>query len=181
MAHAMELPRLLEALSTFEKRGMTFYRRFAARFHAIPEASRLWTEMSNAEAGHFAVLTLAQDLVQMGHHPGEPLQEITLASLHEMEERLAALETQGEAPDLTLAQAVHLALAWEEDELPRVLALLPALPPQARGRILSGVFAEASLHYDCLKTLAELAGAASFEERIHLLRRRVTEADASLS
>lgn len=172
----MELLRFLEACSTFERRGITFYRRFAGRFHDPPEASRLWTRMSDTEAGHFAIMALTQDLVQMRHNPGEPPLEITFVSLDETERRLTALESQGEASSLTLAEAVHLAVAWEEIELPRVLALLPALPLEAKHRMLSGLLAETDLHYDCLKALAGLAGVASADSRLHTLRQTAAEA-----
>ena len=168
IAHAMELLGFLEACSTFERRGITFYRRFAGRFHDPPEASRLWTKMSDMEAGHFAILTLSQDLVQMSR--------VTLRRrsppplLTRRNERLAALESQGETSSLTLAEAVHLAVAWEEIELPRVLALLPALPLEARRRMLSGLLAETDLHYDCLKALAGLAGVVSIDSQLQTLR-----------
>ncbi len=163
----MELPRLLEAISTFEKRGIVFYRRFAARF---PRVSRLWTQMSDAEAGHFAVLTLVQDWAPIERGQIQPPPEITPGSPDEMNRRLAALETRGEAPDLTLEEAVQLAVSWEEVELPRVLALLLLLPPEARPRVLSGLLAESNLHYDCLKELAGVAGVASLEARLDRLR-----------
>jgi len=170
---AMELLRFLEACSTFERRGIAFYRRLAGRFHDPPEASRLWTRMSDMEAGHFAILTLSQDLVQM---TGDAPSEITSATFDETEDRLTALESQGETPSLTLAEAVHLALAWEEIELPRVLALLPALPPEARRRMLSGLLAETDLHYDCLTALAGLAGVASIDSQLQTLRQTALEA-----
>lgn len=172
----MELLRFLEACSTFERRGITFYRGFAGRFHDPPEASRLWTKMSDTEAGHFALLTLSQDLVQITRSPGESPLEITFASLDETEDRLKALESQGEASSLTMAEAVHLAVAWEEIELRRVLALLPALPLEARRRMLSGLLAETDLHYDCLNALARLAGVASIDSRLQTLRQTAAEA-----
>ncbi len=172
----MELPRLLEAISTFEKRGITFYRRFAARFRDLPQASRLWTKMSDTEAGHFAVLTLAQDWVPIGRGHTQPPPEITPGSLDEMDQCLTVLETRGEASDLALEEAVQLAISWEEVELPRILALLLVLPPEARARMLSGLLAESDLHYDCLKELAGLAGVASLEARLDRLRQAAAHA-----
>ena len=172
----MELLRFLDACSTFERRGITFYRRFAGRFHDPPEASRLWTKMSDTEAGHFAILALSQDLVQMSHNPDQSPLEIAFVSLDETEDRLTALESQGQASSLTLAEAVHLAVAWEETELPQVLALLPALPPEARRRMLSGLLAETDLHYDCLKALAGLVGVASVDSRLQTLQQTAAQA-----
>ncbi len=170
----MELLRFLDACSTFERRGITFYRGLARRFPDPPEASRLWTRMSDMEAGHFAIFALSQDLVQI--NPSDPPLEITFASLDETEDRLTALESQGETSSLTLAEAVRLAVAWEEIELPRVLALLPVLPLEARRRMLSGLLAETDLHYDCLKALAGLAGVASIDSRLQTLRQAAAEA-----
>jgi hypothetical protein len=132
--------------------------------------------MSDMEAGHFAILTLSQDLVQMRPAPGDAPSEITSATFDETEARLTALESQGETPGLTLAEAVHLALAWEEIELPRVLALLPALPLDARRRMFSGLLAETDRHYDCLKALAGLAGVASIDSQLQTLRQTALEA-----
>jgi rubrerythrin len=174
----MELTRVLEAFSSFEKRGIDFYRRFAARFNAPPRVQLLWTEMSNAEAGHFAVLSLTQDWIQTGRDATEPSPGLTPADLDTMDRRLTALEAEGTASDLTFAEAVGLAVEWEEIELRRVLVLLPALPAGAKGRVVSGLVAEAGLHYDCLQELAGLAGAASLETRFSALRAGASQAAA---
>jgi rubrerythrin len=160
----MTLTALLERYAQFEKRGVGFYRGLAERFHASPAAARLWREMSNTEASHFALLELCQDWVAMagGGASGPP---ITEAALDELGRRMTALEEAAQREGCTLAEAVALSIAWEELELPRILELVPHLPGQARGRVLAGMIAEAQEHYRVLMELARAAGAPGQAER----------------
>ena len=173
----MDLPRALEAFSTFEKRAMAFYRRLGSRFQDPPGASLLWIEMSNAEAAHFAVVTLAQDWIHGKGAPPPPLPEMTQASLDALAQRFRILERRAEADHLTLADAVELAMEWEATELPPVLALVSAIPHEAAQRLRAGLLNEAASHYRCLKELAALAGVTSLDSRLDALRK--TAADAA--
>lgn len=175
----MDLPRALEVFSTFEKRGMALYRHLGTRFPDPPGASRLWIEMSNMEAGHFAVVALAQDWVHMGGEAPAPFPETPEARLDAIDQRFRALERRAEAEHLTLADAVELALAWEETELPPVLALVSALPPEAARRLRAGLLTEAASHYRCLKELADLAGLTSLDSRLDTLRQTAGAGGAS--
>jgi len=153
----MSLSSLLERFAACERRALDLYRRFAERFAADPEAARLWLELSNAEAAHFAILRLAVDTVRMGGAGGVP--DFALGdSLEPMEGTLAALEARAASGTLTPSEAVEAAVTLEQEELPRIRRVLGALPPPARGSILGGIVLGLPAHYACLAKLAARGG-----------------------
>lgn len=166
----MDLGTLVARSAQLEKRAMAFYRQLAERFAAHPEAARLWREMSNTEASHFALLQLTEDWVAMA---GAQAQEtpVTPEALEALSDRLAALEAAGRA-DCGLADAAELTVAWEELELPRVIELVGELPGTARGRVLAGMIGEAEEHFRILMELMGAAGAAALAGRVSALAER---------
>jgi len=164
----MTLGALLERYAQFEKRGVGLYRGLAERFAADPAAARLWREMSNTEASHFALFELAQDWVAMAGGGSAP-PAATSESLDMLARRMGEIEDRAADPGTTLSTAVSLTVAWEELELPRVLELLPYLPAKAQGRVLAGMIGEAPEHYRLLSELAVAAGGAQDTERIAAL------------
>lgn len=152
----MSVATLLEQFAASERRALELYRRFAERFAADPETARLWLEMSNVEAAHFAILRLAADAVRMGR-PGTPEPEPS-ASPAATEGSLAALEARAAGGALTPAEAVQAALTLEQEELPRIRQILGALPPPARGSVLGGLVQGLPAHYACLGRLAARGG-----------------------
>lgn len=154
----MSVATLLEQFAASERRALELYRRFAERFAADPETARLWLEMSNVEAAHFAILRLAADAVRMGR-PGTPEPEPEpSASPAATEGSLAALEARAAGGALTPAEAVQAALTLEQEELPRIRQILGALPPPARGSVLGGLVQGLPAHYACLGRLAARGG-----------------------
>jgi hypothetical protein len=161
----VNLSALVERYAQFEKRGVGFYRGFAERFAGEAGAARLWREMSNTEASHFALLGLAQDWIAMaGGNPTVP--GATPEALDAIGARMDEIEEAGSRPGLALADAVGLTVAWEELELPRILDLLPHLPTKAHGRVLAGMVAEAAEHYRLIEELARAAGLPDDADRV---------------
>jgi rubrerythrin len=148
---------LLEQFAASERRALELYRRFAERFAADPETARLWLEMSNVEAAHFAILRLAVDTVRMGRG-GSP-DPVLSGSPAAAEGSLAALEARAAGGALTPLEAVQAALTLEQEELPRIRQILSALPPRARGSLLGGLVQGLPAHYACLGRLAARGGA----------------------
>lgn len=153
----MSLSSMLERFAACERRALDLYRRFAERFAADPEAARLWVELSNAEAAHFAILRLAVDTVRMGGAGGVP-DPASGESLEGMEGTLAALEARAASGTLTPAEAVEAAVTLEQEELPRIRRILGALPPAARASVLGGIVLGLPAHYACLAKLAARGG-----------------------
>ncbi|MBI2461717.1 MAG: hypothetical protein HYV61_09580 [Candidatus Rokubacteria bacterium] len=170
----MELMPILEAYAALEKQGVELYQTLGERF---PDAqgSRLWAEMANTEASHQAILMLAMDWT---HTWSGPKSEPPI----EMGDLDAAIQTSGDLlaeaarPDLSFVRAVELAVAWEEQELPRILAIAPYCPGRGQGQLLAMV-AEAVGHYDELAALARAAGQETLIPRIEALR---TTAEATV-
>lgn len=152
----MSVATLLEQFAASERRALELYRRFAERFAADPETARLWLEMSNVEAAHFAILRLAVDAVRMGR-AGIPDPEPG-GNPAATEGSLAALEARAAGRALTPAEAVQAALTLEQEELPRIRKILGALPPPARGSVLGGIVQSLPAHYACLGRLAARGG-----------------------
>ena len=171
----MSLSTLVERYAQFEKRGVGFYRGLAERFAADAGAARLWREMSNTEASHFALLELAQDWIAMSGGGGSA-PAVTAENLDALAARMGEIEATAERPDTTLAAAVTLAVDWEELELPRILDLVPHLPAKAQGHVLAGMIAEAAEHYRLLMALAHSAGAPGAAERVRALAERARAA-----
>lgn len=171
----MTLSALVECYAQFEKRGVAFYRGLAERFRAHAAAARLWREMSNTEASHFALLELTQDWIAMaGGAASAP--PVTPETLEAVAARMADLEAASERPGATLAEALDVTLSWEELELPRILELLPHLTGKARGAVMAGMIAEAAEHYRVLGELCETAGAAGQAARVIALAERARAA-----
>jgi hypothetical protein len=164
----MTLGALLERYAQFEKRGLGLYRGLAERFAAESAAARLWREMSNTEASHFALFELTQDWVAMAGGGSAP-PAATAEHLDALALRMGEIEDRAADPRTTLAAAVTLTIDWEELELPRILELLPHLPARAQGRVLAGMIGEAAEHYRLLSELAGAAGTARDAERIAAL------------
>jgi hypothetical protein len=169
------LSELVERYAQFEKRAVGFYRGLADRFATDPAAARLWREMSNTEASHFALLELAQDWIAMAKGAGG-MPPVTAADLDALATRLAQLEAAAEAAGLTPAAAVELSIEWEELELPHIVELVRHLPPKAQGRVMAGMIAEAAEHYRMLMELVRTAGEAAQTDRVSALERSAREA-----
>jgi hypothetical protein len=163
------LPALVERYAQFERRGVVFYRALAEGFPADAAAAQLWREMSNTEASHFALLALAQDWIAMAGGTGSAPPGATPEALDSLGRRMGELEEAAARPGTTLPEAVALAIAWEELELPRILELVPHLPANARARVFTGMVAEATEHYRVLGELAKAVGLPGADERIAAL------------
>lgn len=153
----MSLDTLLERFAACERRALNLYRRLADHFSADAEAARLWVELSNAEAAHFAILQLAADTARRpgagevpGAEPDEPVETI--------EQALTSLEVRAASGAITPAEAVEVALTLEREELPRIRRIVRALPPGARGGVMGGIVLGLPAHYACLARLAARAG-----------------------
>jgi rubrerythrin len=170
----VDLDAVLDRQAQLERRAMLFYRGLAERFHAHAAAARLWRMLSDAEAGHFAVLGLARDWVAMAGAAGSPpaaeAEALDLAA-----SRLGELEAAAGA-GCGLEEAVDLSIRWEEVELPRVLALAGYLPAAARGRVLAALVADAAEHYRVLGELVNVAGRAEQAGRVAALADRARAA-----
>ncbi|HET8578569.1 MAG TPA: hypothetical protein VFO18_15845 [Methylomirabilota bacterium] len=171
----MTLSELVERYAQFEKRAVGFYRGLAERFAALPGAARLWREMSNTEASHFALLELAEDWIAMAKGVGG-MPPVTAADLDALETRLGELERAASAAGLTPEAAVGLSIEWEELELPRIVELVRHLPPQAQGRVMAGMLAEAPEHYRMLMELVREAGSPGQGGRVSALEQSAREA-----
>jgi hypothetical protein len=165
----VDLRSLLADLAGFEKRAITLYRTYAERFADNPAVGRLWREMSDVEAGHFATLTLAGDLLDMPGSVASGTQAAPLAASDTTEALYQAAETAARGSPL-LAAVVETALRLEEDELPRVRSLLTTLAGRARASVLTGVLPGFVSHLDCLETLATLSGRTDLTQRIRALK-----------
>lgn len=164
----MTLTALVERYAQFEKQGVGFYRALADRFRADTACARIWREMSNTEASHFALLALAQDWIAMAKAaPDAP--PVAPEDLERLAARMAGLERAAEREDCGLAEAVNLTIAWEELELPRIVELVRYLPAPAQERVRAGMIAETAEHCRMLMELVKVAGAPSLAERVAAL------------
>lgn len=170
----MKLEAVLEAYAEYEKRAMRFYRKLSDRFVAESDASRLWLDLSNAEAGHFAALTLTVDRVAMAESRSEKPTEWE-NTLERLSKKMSALEMAGEDPGLTIGEAVRLSVLWEELELPGIIELFPHLGDRAKGELRSSILSGATRHYQSLADLVKVAGRNELIGRIEALK---TEASA---
>lgn len=165
----MDLVKVLSELAAFERRAIMLYRAYAERFSGNPAASRLWWEMSEAEAGHFATLTLACDLLDL---PGNiaPGGASVPAPPTEAADRLYRAAEAAVAAGLDLGTAVDTACRLEESELPWIRSLLTSLAGRARTSILTGVLPAFATHLDCLETLAIMGGRTDLTVHIQALQ-----------
>ena len=169
----MDLVKVLAELAAFERRAIMLYRAYAERFSATPAVSRLWWEMSEAEAGHFATLTLAGDLLDL---PGNvaPGGDSVPAPPTEATEGLYQAAETAVAAGLDLGTAVETAFRLEENELPWIRTLLTRLAGRARASILTGVLPAFSTHLDCLESLAILGERPDLTVQIQGLQAEAT-------
>jgi hypothetical protein len=167
----VNLTAVVERYAALEKRGMLLYRGLHERFHAHPAAARIWRDLSDTEASHFALLELSQDWIALagGGASAPPVTEESLGALSAL---LTEIETGAAHPECALEDATLLTIRWEELELPRILDLLPHLPAKARAHVMSGMVAEAAEHYRILLELAKAAGAPAQAERVAALIER---------
>ncbi|HSB69494.1 MAG TPA: hypothetical protein VLT62_09195 [Candidatus Methylomirabilis sp.] len=164
----MDVLKILAEIATYERRAVLLYRAYAGRFTANPAVSRLWGEMSDAEAAHFATLTLAGDLLGL---PGNvaPKGDALPAPPIDATERLYQA-AEAAAGGLDLAAAVETAFRLEQNELPWIRILLASLAGRARASILTGVLPAFSTHLDCLETLSTMSGRSDLTEKIRALQ-----------
>jgi rubrerythrin len=169
------LATLLERHAELEKRGMSFYRALADRFAFEIAAARLWRELSDTEASHFALLELAQDW-SAAAGPEQTARDIAGDHLEGIGERMREIEEAAGRASTTLVDAVELSILWEELELPRILDLLQHLPDKARSRVLAGMVGELTDHYRVLVDRARAAGAPGNAARVSAMAERARSA-----
>jgi len=168
---------LLQIFAGFERRALELYRYFAQVFAAHPTAGRIWRAMSDAEAGHFAVLRLAEDRLPAVGSMTEGNRRFDEGHLDEWESTLQELEAKGRRPEIDPAEAAQITLMWEREELPRLLALLADLPEPARQRTAAGLVEGAEEHLHSLRELLKAVGSvrllpevSQIEESVSRLR-----------
>ena len=149
---------LLQIFAGFELRALELYRYFAQVFAAHPTAGRIWRTMSDAEAGHFAVLRLAEDRLPAVGSTTEVDRRFDERHLDEWESTLQELEAKGRRPEIDPAEAAEITLTWEREELPRLLDLLTDLPEPARQRTAAGLVEGAEEHLQSLRDLLKAVG-----------------------
>lgn len=158
MRAPLTLSDLLQIFAGFELRALELYRYFAQVFAAHPTAGRIWRAMSDAEAGHFAVLRLAEDRLPAVGSTTAVDRRFDEGRLDEWESTIKELEAKGRRPDIDPAEAAEITLTWEREELPRLLALLADLPEPARQRTAAGLVEGAEEHLSSLKELLKAVG-----------------------
>ena len=169
---------LLQIFAGFERRALELYRHFAQEFAGHAAAGRIWRAMSDAEAGHFAILRLAEDRLPAGATAQETVLSLDEGTIDEWEATLEELDVQSRRPGLALADAAEVTLTWERTELPRLLTLLAALPEPARRTTAAGLVQGADEHLRSLKELLKAVGSdrllpevSRIEESLSHLRR----------
>lgn len=158
MSSARTMADLLQVFAGFEQRALDLYRHFAQAFAGHPAASRIWRAMSDAEAGHFAILRLAEDRLPAGGADAAPGPSLDDKGLAEWKSTVEQLDAKGRRPGVALAEAVEVTLTWEQEELPWLLTLLSALPEPARHVTAAGFIEGAEDHLRCLKELLKAVG-----------------------
>ncbi|MGH7412363.1 MAG: hypothetical protein ACREJ6_15055 [Candidatus Methylomirabilis sp.] len=164
---------LLQIFAGFERRALELYRHFAQEFARHAAAGRIWRAMSDAEAGHFAILRLAEDRLPAGATAQETALSFDEGTLDEWEATLEELDAQSRRPGLALADAAAVTLTWEREELPRLLALLTALPEPARRTTAAGLVQGAEEHLRCLEELLRAVGSESLLPEVSRLEESV--------
>jgi len=162
---------LLERYAGYERRALLLYRGFAERFHAEPGTASLWRALSDAEASHFTTLRLATDRVALAG--AADLEAGSLADgLDDLERRLQEIEEAAAAARLSMAEAVGLAVTWEDLEMARIGSLVTALPSAVRPHIEAGLLGQLDRHQGDLLALARATGVDCLERRVESLRAR---------
>ena len=149
---------LLQIFAGFEQRALDLYRHFAQAFAGHPGLGKIWRAMSDAEAGHFAILCLAEDRLPPGGSAREPDPSFNEERLAEWKSTFDRLDAKGRQPGLAPAEAAELTLRWELEELPRLIMLLSALPEKARRLTAAGFIEGAEEHLRCLRELLRAVG-----------------------
>ena len=167
----MNLTAVVGRYAGLEKRGVLFYRGLCERFHGHAAASRVWRELSNTEASHFALLELCQDWIALAGG-GESAPPVTEEGLEALSTQMTEIENGAARPDCRIEDALALTIAWEELELPRILELVNHLPARARGRVMAGMIGEAAEHYRMLLELVQAVGTAGQADRVTALAQR---------
>lgn len=149
---------LLQSFAGFERRALDLYRHFARLFAERPDVATIWRTMSDAEAGHSAILLLAEDRLPPHHSSPEAGVIVDERHLAEWTSRLEELDDMGRRTGLSLQEAAEVTLTWEVEELPRLLALLSALPEPARRITAAGFIEGVEEHLQCLRNLLSAVG-----------------------
>lgn len=167
----MTLVALLERYAGYERQALLLYRDFAGRFGGEPDTARLWRALSDAEASHFTTLRLASDRMAMAGMAG--MEAGSLADgLDELERHLGEVEQAASRAGLTLAEAVTLAVTWEELEIERIRSLVSALPATVRPHVEPGLLGQLDRHHGDLLALARATGVHDLQRRVESLGRR---------
>jgi hypothetical protein len=152
---------LLQTFAGFERRALDLYRHLASVFAEHPTAGKIWRAMSDAEAGHFAMLRLAEDRLPAGATAAEGPTGFDESGLAKWESRIEQLDRTGREAGITLQEAAEITLTWELEELPGLLALLSSLPQPARRLTAAGFTEGAKEHLHCVRELLKAAGRES--------------------
>lgn len=164
---------LLLVFAGFEWRALDLYRHFAQVFAGHPAASKIWRAMSDAEAGHFAILRLAEDRLPAQGSAPEPGVSFDEDQLEEWNATIERLDVKGRRPGLAPAEAAEVTLTWEREELPRLLTLLSALPEPARQVTAAGFAEGAEEHLRYLRELLKAVGSDSLLPEVSRLEESV--------
>ncbi len=158
MSSPQTIADLLQMFAGFEQRALDLYRHLAQVFAGHPALGTIWRAMSDAEAGHFAILCLAEDRLPAGSMAIAESLGVDENRLAEWKSRLDQLEAKGRRPGIAPAEAAEVTLAWELEEMPRLLTLLSALPEKARRLTAAGFIEGAEEHLRCLRELLTAVG-----------------------
>jgi rubrerythrin len=169
---------LLQRVAGFERRALELYRHFARAFEGHQSAARTWQAMAEAEAGHFAILSLAEDRLPAGEGTAGCATVLDEAQLARWEATLADLEAKGRQPAITLEEAAEITVTWEREEAPRLLALLDALPEPTRRSTAAGLAQGADEHLECLERLLETVGREALLPALAPIRDSVSRLNA---
>jgi hypothetical protein len=166
----LDRDRQLARFAQFEKRAIFLYRAFAQRFAGQPALSALWREMSDVEAAHFAILTLAGETVHGDQVLAQTAAAFDPQAVEAADRSLAEAEGRAKAGTLTAGEAVEIAVALESGELPRIEDLLGWLPPRALASVRDAITGPLEAHFACLARLAELSARRDLIPEIERLR-----------
>lgn len=164
---------LLQIFAGFEQRALDLYRHFAQAFAGHPALGKIWRAMSDAEAGHFAILCLAEDRLPAGSMAMAEGFSVDENRLAEWRSTLDRLEAKGRRPGIAPAEAAEVTLRWELEEAPRLLAVLSGLPEKARRVTAAGFIEGAEEHLRCLRELLTTVGSDSLLPEVSRLEESV--------
>lgn len=162
--------RQLARFAEFEKRAIFLYRALAQRFTSTPALSDLWREMSDVEAAHFAILTLAGETLRGDEALARTAAGYNSPPVEAVDRFLAEAEARAKEGKLTPGEAVQIAIALEGGELPRIEDLLTWLPPRALATLRETVTGPLEGHFACLARIAKLSGRGDLIPEIEPLK-----------